>query len=216
MARAMCYGGAAVEAACSWPAEQCVWWPSLLFTHRLLAVSLSVCCPGLRLGLYSPMKNLISSMQLQQQVSRDSRSIPGSLQPSSNSQDSTGSSSSSSQAGVSAKVLAGTASGALAAALLSPTELVKVSSRCTGAAAAAAVESSSQPQGGDLCSCRVGDLCRCLSWLKADGGCLCPASAGSLAAARQPLPQQQPGHCSSGQGGWSQGPLEGSNTRRGE
>lgn len=80
------------------------------------AVARAMCYGGLRLGLYTPIKNVISSMQQQQVSSQHSRIIPGSSQPNS----------SSGQAGVSAKVLAGTASGALAAALLSPTELVKV------------------------------------------------------------------------------------------
>lgn len=82
---------------------------------------------GLRLGLYTPIKNTMAKVQQQAHPSiSSSTSINSSSIDSSASVGSSSSSSSSNQTGVPVKVLAGTASGALAAALLSPTELVKV------------------------------------------------------------------------------------------
>ena len=94
---------------------------------------------GLRLGLYNPTKSLISSLQQHSKASSSSSSsssnsssvqLPPVQGSSTMGGSSSSSSSSSNPAGVSVKVLAGIASGAVAAALLSPTELVKVRQWC--------------------------------------------------------------------------------------
>ncbi|WIA37876.1 hypothetical protein OEZ86_014723 [Tetradesmus obliquus] len=96
-----------------------------LWKGWLPGVTRGILYGGLRLGLYNPIKEALAAHQQQAAVSIHSSS--SSSQPSSiHSSNSSSSSSSSPSSAVSNKLLAGVASGSLAAALLSPTELIKV------------------------------------------------------------------------------------------
>ena len=91
----------------------------------LLYNVLLLTAPGLRLGLYNPIKEALAAHQ-QQAAGSIHSSSSSSKSSSIHSSNSSSSSSSSRSSAVSNKLLAGTASGSLAAALLSPTELIKV------------------------------------------------------------------------------------------